>query len=82
MLRRLLSGRLDLRTGVVPWVLGALVVGVGLVLFGSYHGGSGRPPRLVRWGSILASVGLGVAATFLFGTGILAAGRLGPAERG
>lgn len=67
------SGRLDLRTGVVPWALGALVVGVGLVLFGSYRGGIGRPPRLVRWGSILASVGLGVAAAFLFGTGILAA---------
>lgn len=67
------SGRLDLRTGVVPWALGALVVGVGLILFGSYRGGIGRPPRLVRCGLILASVGLGVAAAFFFGTGILAA---------
>lgn len=64
---------MDLRTGVVPWALGALVVGVGLILFGSYRGGIGRPPRLVRCGLILASVGLGVAAFFFFGTGILAA---------
>lgn len=67
------SSQLDLRTGVVPWALGALVVGVGLILFGSYRGGIGRPRRLVRWGSNLALVGLGVAAAFFFGTGILAA---------
>ena len=62
----------NLRNGAIPWAFGALAVGIGLILLGSYRCGIGRPARLVRWGSSLALVGLGVAAAFLFGTGILA----------
>lgn len=65
------SDDVDLRSGVTPWAFGWLVVGVGLILFGSYRCGIGRPTLLVRWGSRLALVGLGCAAAFFFGTGIL-----------
>lgn len=66
------SNQLDLRSGVIPWAFGTLVGGVALILFGSYQGGIGRPRWLLRWGSGLALLGLAAAATFLFGTGMLA----------
>lgn len=65
------SDDVNLRSGVTPWAFGVLVVGVGLILFGSYRCGIGRPALLVRWGSRLSFVGLGCAAAFFFGTGIL-----------
>lgn len=67
------SGQLDLRTGFVPWALGTITVGVGLMLLGSYRGGIGRPPRLARWGTIVSLAGLAGAAVFFVGMGILAA---------
>lgn len=66
------SNEVNLRSGVIPWAFGALVVGVALILFGSCQAGIGRPRWLLRWGSTLALVGLAAAAAFLFGTGILA----------
>ena len=63
----------ELRSGVIPWALSALVAGVGLILIDSYRCGIGRPALLVRCGSSLAFVGLGCAGAFLLVTGILAA---------